>query len=114
MLDCVGVPRRGGWNQAKFYRTIRALDFNGDGLDDLCARSSVGFACYPSTGSGFGDSVPGPQWSDAAQWDRPEYYTTILKLDYNGAGFDDVCARASTGMLCYASNAPLFRDRFEQ
>lgn len=103
-----------GWNQAKFYRTIRALDFNGDGLDDLCARSSESFDCYPSTGTGFADSVPGPQWSDAAQWDQPEYYTTILKLDYNGDGFDDVCARASTGMLCYASNAPLFRDRFQE
>ena len=103
-----------GWNLPKYYRTIRALDFNGDGLDDLCARSSVSFACYPSTGSGFGGFISGPGWSDAAEWDQPQYYETILTLDYNGDGFDDVCARASTGMLCYASNAPLFRDRFEQ
>jgi hypothetical protein len=102
-----------GWNLPRFYRTIRVMDFNGDGLDDLCARSSLQFDCYPSTGTGFGPSVSGPQWSDAAGWDQPQYYETILKLDFNGDGFDDICTRSGLGMLCYASNAPLFRDRFE-
>jgi MYXO-CTERM domain-containing protein len=66
-----------GWNAIRFYSTIRLIDFDGDGLDDLCARSSAGVQCWPSTGDGFGPPVPGPGWSDASGWGKPQYYATF-------------------------------------
>ncbi len=107
-------PDSSSWDLPQYYRTIRTLDFNGDGLDDLCARSSLAFDCYPSVGNGFGPKITGPGWRDSANWDQPEYYETILHLDFNGDGFDDLCARAASGMLCYQSDEPtIFRDGYE-
>ncbi len=102
-----------GWNSPEYYQTIRVMDYNGDGRDDLCARSPQGFICHPSSGQGFGAEVTGPAWSDANGWAAPQYYETITTLDYNGDGFDDVCARDALGIGCSPSDERFLMDGFE-
>src|SRR5690606_2596749 len=43
-----------GWSGAAYYETIRVADFDGDGLEDLCARAGAGWRCHPSLGDSFG------------------------------------------------------------
>jgi MYXO-CTERM domain-containing protein len=66
-----------GWDDPQYYRTIRAVDIDGDGKADLCARAAAGVRCYPSTGTGFGAAVTGPELSDALGWKAIQYYSTL-------------------------------------
>jgi MYXO-CTERM domain-containing protein len=67
-----------GWGAPRFYHTIRMADFDGDGLDDLCARASSGWRCQGSLGETFTDPVVLDELTDAGGWDEPHYFTTIL------------------------------------
>ncbi len=102
-----------GWNDVKYYSTIRFADVNGDGMADLCARGPDGIECYLSTGNGFGEAVYGPSHADSVGWDRPEHYSTYRVGDINGDGRDDLCARASASMWCYLSATGPFADRID-
>ncbi|MFW6053718.1 MAG: peptidoglycan DD-metalloendopeptidase family protein, partial [Persicimonas sp.] len=64
----------GGWDQPRYYTTIRLADIDGDGRDDICARGAGGWRCHLSTDDGFGPAIDGPQWSNADGFDRARYY----------------------------------------
>ncbi len=66
-----------GWGHFRFHGTIRLADVNGDGRDDLCARSSAGLRCWLSAGNGFGAAIAGPNWADDEGWDALQYYSTF-------------------------------------
>lgn len=93
-----------GWNQPKYYTTIRMLDLDGDGRTDVCGRGPDGVRCHLSTGDGFGPELTGPSLTDASGWGNPQYYGTIRAGDVNGDGKDDLCARAAKGMMCWLSD----------
>jgi len=95
----------GGWDEPSRYGTIRMADIDGDARMDLCARAAEGMRCWPSTGTGFGPPVVGPEWSDDAGWRRPEYWSTIRLVDVDGDGRADLCARTATGLDCHLSQA---------
>jgi hypothetical protein len=101
----------GGWNDVQYYGTIRFADVDGDGKEDLCARGYSGFRCWPSTGSGFGAAISGPEWSTASGWGGPDHAGTIRMGDVNGDGKADVCARGAAGIFCYLSNGAGFPTR---
>ena len=100
----------GGWGNEKYYATIRAGDINGDGKVDICGRGSAGFRCWPSTGEGFGPEYPVLSWSDEWGWGNQQYYSTIRMPDINGDGKADVCARDSSGLICYPSTGTGWGD----
>jgi len=97
-----------GWNGYDNYATIRMADFNGDGKADVCARANAGWRCWPSTGTGFGGSVSGPELSDATGWNLPNTYRTIRMADVNGDGKADVCARDTDRFYCWLSTGSGF------
>lgn len=66
-----------GWSNVRFYSTIRFADVDGDGAADLCARAATGLRCWPSQGTGFGEPVIGPEWSDDAGFAAPSVYETL-------------------------------------
>lgn len=100
-----------GWKQVQYYSTIRLLDFDGDGKDDLCARAAAGIVCHPSQGSSFGQAVVGPAWSDAAGLDDAKYYATLRVGDVDGDHRVDLCMRVKTGMECFLSDGKGFATR---
>jgi hypothetical protein len=97
-----------GWDAEQYYSTIVLADFDGDGLDDACARSAAGWFCWPSLGTGFGDAVTGPALSDASGWNDRSNYGTIRMGDLDGDGRADVCARANAGIRCWLSDGAGF------
>jgi cysteine-rich repeat protein len=90
----------GGFAGTDQFSTIRMADIDGDGLDDLCARTSAGFRCHLSTGAGFGPERTGPAWSDAAGWSDADNYGSLQLGDVDGDGSLDVCGRANATIVC--------------
>ena len=104
--ESIGGPTwndAGGWNQMRYWETIRLPDINGDGRDDLCGRGPAGIECYPSTGSGFSQAIPGPTLADDTGWHDQTNYLPIRFGDINGDGMADLCARANAGIRCWHS-----------
>ena len=42
-----------GWNQAKYYKSLRLVDVSGDGVADVCGRGSAGIWCAVATPDGY-------------------------------------------------------------
>ncbi len=102
-----------GWGVPWHYGTIRMGDVTGDGRADLCARRNAGFACWPSTGEGFGSRIDGPEWSNGAGWADVKYWSTIELVDLDGDGRADVCGRGPDGVLCAKSTGDGFGPIFD-
>jgi len=99
-----------GWQDRTNYSTIMMGDVTGDGLADVCARANAGIRCWPSTGTGFGDGIVGPELSDDSGWSDPRHYSTLRLADVDGDGTDDLCARAAAGFLCWRSTGAGFEE----
>ena len=97
-----------GFNEMRYWATIRLVDVNGDGMADACARGPDGIECYPSTGDGFGPMFSGPYLADADGWGDPTNYLPLRWGDMDGDGMADVCARANAGILCWPSTGAGF------
>ena len=100
-----------GWNaHNSYWQTIQFPDINGDGMDDICGRNSLGIMCGISTGSSF---LQPTNWStffsNANGWiSHPSYYETIQFPDLNNDGRADICGRTSDGIYCGISAGELF------
>lgn len=94
----------------KYWGTIRLVDVNGDGKQDVCARFPDGIHCGLSTGTAF---APTTVWTnsygDGNGFDALASYWGLLRYpDLNGDGKADVCARASNGLVCGISDGTKF------
>lgn len=77
-----------GWDDHRFYASLTLADVDGSGTADLCARGPDGVSCWPSTGRGFGDALPGPAWSDANGWSAEAYGSTLRVAGGRAASAD--------------------------
>ncbi len=99
-----GYTGTDGWEVGAWWGTIQFPDLNGDGSADLCGRFDGGLQCALSEADDFG---PVSVWTDGygdAAWDDPEHWATIMFIDVDGDGNDDVCGRADDSLRCAASN----------
>ncbi len=72
--------------------SIRMGDLDGDGRSDLCAKDGDRLRCWRSEGSGFGETILGPDASVG----------TLFELaDVNGDLRLDACARDAEGLRCH-------------
>lgn len=99
-----------GFDQPSVYGTIRVGDIDGDGDDDVCARTANGVDCLVTDGSAFTGHVAGPAWSDSNGWDAVKYWSTIRLADVNGDGKSDICARSASDLRCHFSSGASFAD----
>ncbi|MBZ0120401.1 MAG: VCBS repeat domain-containing M23 family metallopeptidase, partial [Sandaracinaceae bacterium] len=67
-----------GWAHPQYYETVRVADFDGDGLEDLCARAAAGWRCHASLGDSFAEATILDELRNDGGWDQPQYYSTIL------------------------------------
>ncbi|MBO6938588.1 MAG: VCBS repeat domain-containing M23 family metallopeptidase [Deltaproteobacteria bacterium] len=84
-------------------------DVDGDGLADVCGRGYSGVRCWPSTGSGWAESIQATGWGDDSGWDDVTNFSTIRMGDVDGDGRADVCARAN-GVHCAVSRGDSFES----
>jgi hypothetical protein len=73
-----------GWDDHRYYSTLRSADIDGDGRADLCARGPEGLRCW--LGPDLTTEVEGPAWSDASGWDGDRYYSTLRLAGGRGDG----------------------------
>ena len=108
--DGAGFPERvagpawsdaGGWGAVSSWSTLRLVDYDGDGLDDLCGRGPDDLRCAPSLGSGFGEERSIAPLANASGWSDPSNYATLRVGDVDGDGAQDLCLRANIGVACY-------------
>lgn len=93
---------KNGWDAAEYYSTIQTADIDGDGADELLARGVNGMDTYKWSGSEWKSLKGGsPPWSNAAGWDKVQYYSTIQTADIDGDGADELLVRAAGGMDTY-------------
>ena len=111
-IATIPMPDGEGYNDVKYYSTIRFADINGDGKDDMCARFKDGFKCYPSLGTSWGEPIPLGDMADDQGWGSPEYYSTVHAADVNGDGKVDICGRGSAGFRCWLSKGDSFEKDF--
>jgi hypothetical protein len=88
-------------------------DVDGDGLADVCARSSFGFGCQRATEGGFDTSIPGPELSNGNGWADAKYYGTLRMGDIDGDGKTDLCARGAAGIGCWPSEGDAFGEQIQ-
>ena len=90
-----------GWTHVQYWSTIRLVDVDGDGKDDLCARNSKDVRCHLSAGDAFGDAVVAPVMADASGWNDSSNYSTLRLADVTGDGKADLCARSNSSFVCW-------------
>jgi hypothetical protein len=73
-----------GWDDHRYYSTLRTADIDGDGASDLCARGPEGLSCW--LGPDLISQLEGPSWSDTSGWDGDRYYSTIRLAGGVGGG----------------------------
>jgi hypothetical protein len=112
-MDGPGWADDNGWGGFQYHSTIRLLDVDGDGKDDLCARAAKGIICLKSTGDAFGSSFDGPAWSDAAGMASAKYYGTLRTGDVDGDGREDLCMRTQDGVECWLSDGKGFPTKVQ-
>jgi hypothetical protein len=78
----------GGWDQPQYYGTIQLADIDGDGRAELIGRGPSGILVnrFDTASDAWIAKNPGPPLSDTADWDQPQYYSTIQFADIDGDG----------------------------
>jgi len=90
-----------GWHlDPRRYGSIRFIDINGDGRDDVCGREATGFSCYASTGNGFDLNYPTHFGFTDSAWGTQDAWVTLAFVDVNGDRLPDVCGRHPSGIVC--------------
>lgn len=91
-----------GWTAPAYYPSIQVADLDGDGADEVLARSAAGVEAFELANGAWSVLPAGPGWSDAAGWDQPEQVQTIQTADLDGDGTDDLIGLSDAGVAAYA------------
>jgi murein DD-endopeptidase MepM/ murein hydrolase activator NlpD len=100
-----------GFDAIDMWSTIRLVDVDGDGADDLCARTPNGFECRSFDGRGFDDVYDGPPLAAEDGWSDKQHYSTLRLGDVNGDGRADLCGRGREGIVCWLFSGRAFDRR---
>lgn len=95
-----------GWWQAKYYRTLRLGDVDGDGQAELIGRGADGVyvSHFDKNLNKWSDPGLTRICTDADGWDREDHYSTIRVVDVDGDGRAELVARDKGGVIVYRYN----------
>jgi peptidoglycan/xylan/chitin deacetylase (PgdA/CDA1 family) len=84
---------------ARYLKSIRLADVNGDGMADIIGRNADGVHVALSTGLGFAnEEVWSDEFSDKKGWGAAGYHSTIRWADVNGDHKADLIIRGPDGI----------------
>ena len=84
---------------ARYFKSIRLADVNGDGMADIIGRNADGVHVALSTGLGFAnEEVWSDEFTDKKGWGAAEYHSTIRWADVNGDHKADLIIRGPDGI----------------
>jgi hypothetical protein len=103
-LDAFGDDA--GWGHPEYYSTIQSADVDGDGKDEIVARSVAGLVGYTfDAGSRQWDQLMSNPWvqdpSDANGWNQAQYYSTIQAANIDGDPGEELFGRSRTGITAW-------------
>lgn len=92
-----------GWNQKKYYKTIKCIDIDADGEDEILARYKDGLNIfkYIKENNQWIKLYTLENFSDENGWDLEEYYETIQYADINSDGYNEIIGRGKNGIEVY-------------
>jgi hypothetical protein len=112
----------GGWTTPEQYETIQLADVDGDGADELLARTPAGVAIHvfdktlgqwrpqvdannvPVILTEFANPPPlttaNPN-PPATDWTLPQYYDTIQAADIDGQKGEEILGRSASGLIVF-------------
>ena len=99
MHDGPGFSDAHGWDQPKYYQSIRFGDIDHDGAAEMIGRDADGVQTwkYDKDAQKWNQlgaqGVRSPQWKDSDGWDRIDHYETIQLADVDGDGAAELCGR---------------------
>ena len=96
---------------AKYFRSVRLADVDGDGKADMIGRNSDGVHVALSTGLGFAnETVWSSEFSDSKGWGAEEFSSTIRWADVNGDRKADLIIRSGDGIRVALSTGSGFEQ----
>ncbi len=101
-----------GWSAPAQGRSVRLVDLDGDGRDDVCGRAAAGLVCHLASGRGFGPAITLAALSDARGWSDPANHSTLRFADLDGDSDLDVCGRSDDGIRCWPFDGAGFGEAF--
>lgn len=99
-----------GWDKPEYYSTIQFADIDGDGIEELLARSVLGLQAWKLKDNGDGtyswNPLPnGPDWSDANGWNQVQYYSSIQTATVLQAGDPQYSGSTTSNAVVIARNS---------
>ena len=93
-------------DDGRYFTTIHSGDIDGDGVDELLARSPNGVVAWRFNAdyNRWDWLAVGGPFKDATGWDGAEHYATIHSADIDGDGVDELLGRWAEGMEAYRFN----------
>lgn len=102
-----------GFKEVAHWSTIRMVDLDGDGADEVCARTAEGIECVRFVNGAFSAPILGPRLTNDSGWADHDNYGTIRYADVDGDGDTDICARANARVFCWMNDDMRFSRRIE-
>jgi len=93
-----------GWDQPQYYKTIRLVDYNGDGRADVCGRGGAGVWCALAQPLAF-TFAPAQlvvrNFGDNYGWNLSQtYWGTVQPARPRGGFAASFCGRGAGGIWC--------------
>lgn len=97
-IDLAGTFDSSVWSSPEYRSAITLADVDGDGADELLARSKNGFWIWDYAAGAFGPPHGLLGLDDAGGYNQSEYYDPVLAGNVDGVTGDELLLRGADGL----------------